>query len=136
MENIYEQLIEKAYEAKENAYVPYSKFPVGAALITESGDIYTGCNVEIASFGATNCAERTALFKAVSDGHKKIEKIAIVSELKDTFPCGICRQVMAEFADEELEIIIGDKNHYVIYTLKDLLPESFTKKQLNLLNKE
>ena len=128
-EDINEKLMKDAEKAKKNAYVPYSKFPVGAALITESGEIYTGCNVESASYGATNCAERTAIFKAVSDGHRKIKKIAIISDLDETYPCGICRQVIAEFSDD-VEIIIGNVDSYKILTLDDLFPHSFTKKDL------
>lgn len=132
-ENI--ELLKKAYDAKKNAYVPYSNFSVGAALITKSGEIYTGCNIESASYGATNCAERTAIFKAVSEGHQKIRKIAIVSNSADTYPCGICRQVIAEFADD-IEIVIGNLEEYKIYSLEDLLPHSFTKKDLGIVNKE
>lgn len=134
-EKEYRELLEKAYEAKEAAYVPYSNFAVGAALITETGEIYTGCNIESASYGATNCAERTAIFKAVSEGHRSIKRIAIVSDIDETYPCGICRQVIAEFADD-VEIIIGNHDDYKIFHLEDLLPHSFTKKELDLLNKE
>jgi cytidine deaminase len=129
-DTIYRRLIDLAYEAKERAYVPYSHFPVGAALMTSTGEIYTGCNIEIASYGATNCAERTAIFKAVSDGHTQIQKIAIVSNIDGTYPCGICRQVIAEFADE-IEIIIGNHETYKVYSLEDLLPHAFTKKELD-----
>ena len=124
-------LIAKAYEAMAHAYVPYSGFPVGAALITEDGTLYTGCNIEVASYGATNCAERTAIFKAVSEGHRKISRIAIFSELEETFPCGICRQVLAEFSDK-IEIIIGTEESYKVYAMTDLLPHSFTKAELDL----
>lgn len=92
------ELINSAKKAMENAYVPYSKFQVGAALLTKDGKVYTGCNIENSSYGATNCAERTAIFKAVSEGEREFEAIAIVSSSNDvTYPCGICRQVMAEF---------------------------------------
>jgi cytidine deaminase, homotetrameric len=117
-----------ARKAMETAYVPYSKFRVGAALLTSSGKVYTGCNVEIASFGATNCAERTAIFKAVSEeGRIKIEKIAIASDDEDyIYPCGICRQVMAEFADDEMELICTRKNgEYKKMRFGDLLPNAF-----------
>jgi cytidine deaminase len=134
-EDINKKLMQEAEKAKENAYVPYSNFAVGAALITESGDIYTGCNVESASYGATNCAERTAIFKAVSDGHRKIKKIAIVSDLDETYPCGICRQVIAEFSDD-VEIIIGNAGSYKILTLDDLFPHSFTKKDLESIERK
>ena len=122
------ELIGHASKAAGNAYVPYSKFKVGAALLTKTGNIYTGCNVEIASFGATNCAERTAVWKAVSEeGRINIEKIAIVSDDDDyIYPCGICRQVMAEFADDDMEVICTKKNgEYKIVRFGDLLPNAF-----------
>ncbi len=123
----YEQLIQKAYEAMEFSYSPYSNFKVGAALLTESGRVYTGCNVEIASFGATNCAERTAIFKAISEGEKAFKAIAIVSSSKDyTFPCGICRQVIVEFG-KDIDIIVAKDYDYVVYKIDDLLPKSFTQ---------
>ena len=106
----YKLLLEKAYEGRKNAYAPYSKFKVGAAVLMENGKIYTGCNIENASYGATNCAERTAIFKAISEGNRKICAIAIVgADDEYTYPCGICRQVIAEFADENTEIILGKK---------------------------
>ena len=112
----YDEIIKKAIEARENAYVPYSKFKVGAALLTEDDTIYTGCNIENASYGATNCAERTAIFKAISEGHKKIKAIAVVGSFEEyTYPCGICRQVISEFANGNIDIIIvKDKNNYEI----------------------
>ncbi len=122
------ELIKAANETKKNAYVPYSKFNVGAALLTKSGNVYTGCNVEIASFGATNCAERTAVFKAVSEeGKMEIDKIAIVSNLDDyIYPCGICRQVLAEFANDEMEIICTKKDgSYKTIKLGEILPNAF-----------
>ena len=128
------KLLELAEKAKENAYVPYSKFKVGAALLTKSGKVYTGCNVEVASFGATNCAERTAIFKAISEGETEFEKIAVASSNDDeTFPCGICRQVIVEFS-KDLKIILGSgstsKNIIKEYTIDDLLPHSFTSDDL------
>jgi len=126
----YKQLVEKAFEAMEFAYAPYSEFKVGAALLTKSGKVYTGCNVEIASFGATNCAERTAIFKAISEGEKEYEAIAVVSSTLDTtYPCGICRQVIVEFAPG-IDIIMGRKDGYTVLTMDDLLPHSFTPKDL------
>ncbi|MBB6217917.1 cytidine deaminase [Anaerosolibacter carboniphilus] len=121
------ELLQKAIEAKEKAYVPYSKFPVGAALLTKSGKVFTGCNIECASFGGTNCAERTALFKAISEGEKEIEAIAVVSDNEDyTFPCGICRQVILEFG-REIKIILGNKKGQIqVFTIEDLLPKSFS----------
>ena len=94
-------LIKLAQKAAQNAYAPYSNFKVGAALLCKSGNVYTGCNVENSSYGASNCAERTAVFKAVSEGERDFVKIAIVSERDGlTFPCGICRQVLSEFMPE------------------------------------
>lgn len=125
-DNINEKLVAAAYEAMEYAYVPYSDFRVGASLITKEGRIYSGCNIENASYGATVCAERAAIFKAVSEGSRCIERIAIVSSShKKTPPCGICRQVMSEFMPKDGLIILADKNGIETYTLKELLPESF-----------
>jgi cytidine deaminase len=121
------QLVEFAMKVKENAYVPYSNFRVGAALLTKSGKVYTGCNVENASFGATNCAERTAIFKAVSEGEREFSAIAINGDMESfTFPCGICRQVMLEFS-KDLIIYLSNKNgDYRKYSIQDLLPGGFT----------
>jgi cytidine deaminase len=122
------QLVEAAKKALETAYVPYSKFRVGAAILTKSGKVYTGCNVEIASFGATNCAERTGIFKAVSEeGKIEIVKIAIASDDEDyIYPCGICRQVMAEFADDDMQLICSKKNgEYKTIRFGDILPNAF-----------
>jgi len=123
----YTELLSTADKAMENAYAPYSHFKVGAALLCSDGTVFTGCNIENATYGATNCAERTAIFKAVSEGHRDFEAIAIVSSGGDeTFPCGICRQVMAEFAPG-LKIILRDKNgNETIYQLSELLPKSFS----------
>jgi cytidine deaminase len=128
----YRLLVSKALEARENAYVPYSNFKVGAAILTEDNNIYTGCNIENASYGATNCAERTAIFKAISEGHKQIKAIAIVGvENEYTYPCGICRQVIAEFASEDIKIIIAkNKNEYIVKELEEVLPGAFTKGDL------
>lgn len=130
MEN--KELVIEALKAKEKAYVPYSKFRVGAALLTEDGRVYSGCNIENASYGATNCAERTAIFKAVSEGATKIKKIAIVGDaLGYTYPCGICRQVILEFAAEDIEIILGkDENDFLVKSMEEILPGAFTKKDL------
>ena len=122
------QLINSAQKAMQKAYAPYSKFRVGAALLTKSGNVYTGCNIEIASFGATNCAERTAIWKAVSEeGKINIEKLAIVSDDEDyIYPCGICRQVMAEFAQDAMELICTKKNgEYKTIRFGDILPNAF-----------
>jgi len=128
----YEKLVSQALQARKNAYVPYSNFKVGAAVLTEDGKIYTGCNIENASYGATNCAERTAIFKAVSEGYKTIKAIAIVGVQNDyTYPCGICRQVIAEFATADTKIILGkNENEYLVKTLEEILPGAFTKKDL------
>lgn len=130
------KLIELALKARLNSYSPYSNYSVGAALITDSDKVFTGCNIENSSYGATNCAERTTIFKAVSEGEKRIKMIAIVGGPHDddpdnlsgyAYPCGICRQVMREFADpNELKVIIAKSiNEYKEFTLNELLPESF-----------
>ena len=127
-----EELIKAAMEAKEHAYVPYSHFRVGAALLTKSGKVYQGCNIENAGYSPTNCAERTAFFKAVSEGVKEFDAICIVGGKGGVVteyapPCGVCRQVMMEFCDPEtFQIILAtDLEHYDIYTLKELLPLGF-----------
>ncbi|WP_129596782.1 cytidine deaminase [Anaerophilus nitritogenes] len=121
-------LFQMAVEARKKAYVPYSKFRVGAALLTHNGRIYTGCNIECASFGATNCAERTAIFKAISEGNKDFEAIAIASDNEDyTFPCGICRQVIFEFG-KNIKIIVGKSSENLkVMTIEELLPNGFSK---------
>ena len=134
---IAEILLTEALEAQKYSFSPYSSFQVGAALQTKDGKIYRGCNVENVSFGATNCAERTAFFKAVSEGYREFSAIAIVGNQKGTTrdkgdyctPCGICRQVMAEFCDlDNFEVILGNSpTDYKVYTLKELLPLTFTK---------
>ena len=129
-------LLKLAEEVRKNAYVPYSEFKVGAALLTKSGKVYTGCNVECASIGATNCAEGTAIFKAISEGDREFEAIAIASSNSEknepTYPCGICRQVIAEFViDEKIPvIIIKNKNDYIVKTFEEILPGVFSKKDL------
>ncbi|MDT8715321.1 cytidine deaminase [Clostridium sp. 19966] len=128
----YSFLIKEALEIREKAYVPYSKFKVGAAVLTRDDKIFAGCNIENASFGATNCAERTAIFKAVSEGSTEIKAIAVVGDLNDyTYPCGICRQVIAEFSQEDTEIIVAkNETEYKIFKLKDILPGAFTKNDI------
>jgi len=125
-------LILQAVRAKSNAYAPYSNFYVGASVLTEDNSIYTGCNIENASYGATNCAERTAIFNAVTNGHKYIKAICVMGDENNyTFPCGICRQVIAEFSDDKTQIIIAkNENEYIIKSLKEILPEAFTRKNL------
>ena len=126
------EIIALALQAREKAYAPYSKFHVGACLETESGKLYAGCNVENASYGATNCAERTAFFKAVSEGERSFKRIVIVGgskgkELEICPPCGICLQVMLEFCNpEEFEVILAvSEQEYEVHLLKELLPMGF-----------
>jgi cytidine deaminase len=124
-------LVEEALRAKENAYAPYSKFRVGAALLTCDGQVFTGCNIENASFGATNCAERTAIFKAVSEGRREFTAIAIASDSRHlTYPCGICRQVMAEFNPEVRIIVANREGESRTFSLIELLPHSFTSRDM------
>ena len=121
------ELLELADKAMKNAYAPYSGFSVGAALLCPDGTVYTGCNVENASYGAANCAERTAVFKAVSEGHRDFSAIAIVSSGGgETYPCGICRQVMAEFAPNLRVILRNSENEIVSYNFKDIMPYIFS----------
>lgn len=127
-----EKLIDTAIKQLKFSYTPYSNFKVGAALLTKSGKIYTGCNIENASYTPTNCAERTAFFKAVSEGVRDFQAICIVGG-KDgklteyTAPCGVCRQVMIEFCNPKtFQIILAvDKERYEIYTLEELMPLGF-----------
>lgn len=129
--NQYKALLEKAHEAQEKAYVPYSKFKVGAAILTKSGKIYTGCNIENASYGATNCAERTAIFKAVSEGELEIAAIAIVGGHNEfTYPCGICRQVISEFMSEGDFIFENAKGEMKVIPFGEMFPYTFTKADL------
>lgn len=126
-----EDIIRKAMQARKKSYAPYSKFYVGACLETEDGTLYSGCNIENASFPATNCAERTAIFKAISEGKKEFRRIVIVGggECIDAYcpPCGICLQVMMEFCNPEtFEIILAkSEEEYQKYLLKELLPKGF-----------
>lgn len=134
--DIIEKLIEQATLAREKSYAPYSNYKVGAALLTSDGKVYTGCNVENASYGATNCAERTAFFKAVSEGITDFSAIAVVGgEDSDAitdvfpdyaFPCGVCRQVMKEFCTNDFVIIVAKSiNDYKQFLFADLLPYGF-----------
>jgi len=130
MKEKYNELIAVAKTAAEKAYAPYSNFSVGAALLTKSGKIYHGCNIENSSFSVTNCAERTALFSAVADGEREFEAIAIVGGkngnlCEPCFPCGVCRQALSEFSDGDMRVIIAFGDSFKEYTLKDLLPEAF-----------
>lgn len=127
-----QELVQSALTAREQAYAPYSNYQVGAALLTEDGKIFTGCNIENASYGATNCAERTAFFKAISVGERRFTALAIAGGLENkpvssyAFPCGICRQVMQEFCSPDFRVFIVKKyNDFQVYTLEQLLPFGF-----------
>ena len=124
------ELINQALEILKNSYSPYSDFKVGAALLTESGKIYSGVNVENAAFSATTCAERTAFVKAVSEGENKFSAIAVVGGKKGNItdycsPCGVCRQIMAEFCSKDFKIILFNGNTIKIHSLGELLPSGF-----------
>ena len=131
-EETIKDLITKAIKMLEYSYVPYSHFHVGAALLANNGTIYTGCNIENAAYGPSNCAERTAVFKAVSEGVKEFEAIAVVGgsdgKIKDFCPpCGVCRQVLAEFCTRDFKVILAKSiDEYKVFTLEQLLPESFS----------
>ena len=126
------ELMDMAKEAMKSAYAPYSHFSVGAAVETDDGEVYCGCNIENSSYGATNCAERTAIFKAVSEGYRSITRIAICdSNNSFAWPCGICRQVMSEFAVEDFYVILEDNGKISNFSLKELLPNSFSSKDMN-----
>lgn len=125
------RLLQEAETARQQAYVPYSRFRVGAALVTASGRIVRGCNIENASFGLTNCAERTALFTAVAAGEKDVEAMAVVADTEDlTTPCGACRQVLVELAPRARVIIGNLKGDVMVTTSRDLLPGAFTTDEL------
>jgi cytidine deaminase len=123
-------LIDQATAAREKAYVPYSELPVGAAILTASGAVYTGCNIEIASYGATSCGERTAAFKAVSEGEREFRAIAVVTS-NGAAPCGICRQVLYEFGPD-MTVIMADPEGVITWEgpLTDLLPYGFGPQKL------
>ncbi len=128
MEIDYKLLMDKAKEASENSYSPFSRFAVGAAVVTSSGNVYKGCNVENSSFGLTNCAERTAIFKAVSEGEKEILAVAIYSPNADScYPCGACRQVLYEFQpdDYEIDVVTENLGELEIKKLSYFLPNGF-----------
>lgn len=126
------ELIELAKKASENSYSPYSRFRVGAALLCEDGEVFTGCNVENSSYGAACCAERTALFTAAARGKRRFTKIAVAGTGDGTFskltqPCGICRQVLSEFCGGKFEVVLTDKDGLRTLTLSELLPYPFEK---------
>ncbi len=131
------ELIKKALDMRNFSYTPYSHFKVGAAILAQNGNVYTGCNIENASFTPSNCAERTAFFKAVSEGVKEFSAIAIVggpedaTELEYCPPCGVCRQVMSEFCRDDFTIIVAKSvDEYKTYTLSENLPDRFGPKDL------
>ena len=132
---LYARLMASAVAAREYAYSPYSGYRVGAALLGDDGRIYTGCNIENAGYSPTNCAERTAVFKAVSEGVREFTAIAVVGGTGDSIdpactPCGVCRQVLAEFCAADMPVILGTPENLRVLTLGDLLPFAFTKKNL------
>jgi cytidine deaminase len=128
-EEIAQDLVRQAIEARKRAYVPYSRFPVGASLLTRSGKIYTGCNVENASYGLTVCAERVAIWKAVSEGETEFSALAVATNIGGS-PCGACRQVMAEFAPD-MPVLIADLSGQITpLSVADLLPLAFTPQHL------
>ena len=129
------ELMRLAEEARKLSYCPYSHFAVGAALLTKSGKVYIGCNIESASYTPTNCAERTAVFKAVSEGEREFATIAIIGapegeKGKFCAPCGVCRQVLREFCSLDFRILLGTTEEVQAYTLNDLLPASFSPADL------
>ncbi len=130
------ELIKIAIKSIDNSYAPYSHFSVGAALLCKNGKVFSGCNIENSSFSATNCAERTAFFKAISEGERAFQKIAIIAYKNGEFtdyvsPCGVCRQVMSEFCDGDFEVIMAKSvTDYKICKLSDLLPMSFSSDNL------
>lgn len=130
--NLKEKLFKEAKKAQKNAYVPYSEFPLGAAVLTEDGSIYSGTNIENSAYGLTNCAERSAIFSAVSSGNRKIKALLLVSSTESPVtPCGSCRQVINEFADGEIEIIMmtGDGKELSMSN-QELLPGAFSNKSM------
>lgn len=131
------KLLELAVKAREKAYTPYSKFKVGASLLTEDGTVFLGCNIENASYGLSNCAERTAIFKAISEGAARFKKMAVVADTEGPVaPCGACRQVMAEFFSPDMEVILSNVNGQTVKkTVAELLPGAFTQEDLNEQNR-
>ena len=129
LEETLDKLIDAASDATENSYSPYSSFPVGAAVLTESGRIYSGTNIENASYGASVCAERVAIFKAVSEGETRITAIAIYTNAANlAFPCGMCLQVMSEFC-EDIPVILASDTLVRVYQLSELLPHRFGEQE-------
>ena len=123
--------MELAIEARKNSYSPYSNFPIGAALLCKNGEIYTGTNVENVSYGLTNCAERTAIFKAVSEGVREFDTMVVVADTERPIPpCGACRQVILEFGEDIQLVLANLKGDYQEYQIKDLLPGAFNRKDM------
>ena len=122
-----QQIIAEAKDARNQAYVPYSRFPVGAVLITADGEIYKGCNIENASYGLTNCAERTAIFKAVSEGKRRFQLLVVIADTdRPVPPCGACRQVISEFCNEDMEVVLTNlRGEIQKTTVGELLPGAF-----------
>jgi len=125
----WDTLIQQAIRARDNAYAPYSKYKVGAALLTADGKVFLGCNVENASYGPSMCAERVAVFKAVSEGYKEFQAIAVATVNGGT-PCGVCRQVLREFAPNLVVVVSDVESNYQVFTLSDLLPHGFGPEHL------
>jgi len=128
------ELMDAAVKARERAYVPYSKFKVGAALLDRQGRVFSGCNIENAAYSPSNCAERTAIFKAISEGSTKFSAIAVVAGSPDVVtPCGVCRQVMAEFFDPDTVVYLGNLAGKIVETtLEKLLPDAFSAKDMRM----
>ncbi len=132
------ELVKLAFSAMQMAYAPYSGYKVGAALLSKSGKVYSGCNIESASYSPTNCAERTAFFKAISEGDREFSKIAVVGGKDGVvntlfMPCGVCRQVMAEFCDDDFEIIVAEStDNFKVFKLPELLPFGFSKSNIDV----
>ncbi|MFK8793069.1 cytidine deaminase [Planococcus plakortidis] len=133
-----QQLTEQAIAARGNAYVPYSKFPVGAALLSRDGKVYTGCNIENAGYSLTNCAERTAVFKAVSEGVKQFDALAVAADTKGPVaPCGACRQVLVEFCAPDMPVYLTNLEGAVSETtIAELLPGAFTTEDLDYASRK
>ncbi|MBQ2934113.1 MAG: cytidine deaminase [Clostridia bacterium] len=130
------ELVKAAFAAMQKAYAPYSGYKVGAALLSKSGTVYSGCNVENASYSPTNCAERTAFFKAISEGEREFSAIAVVGGKDGVvtnlfMPCGVCRQVMAEFCDADFKVLVArSEDDFSEFTLLELLPSGFSKNNM------
>ncbi len=127
-----ERLVRAALAAREKAYVPYSNFPIGAALLTKDGQIFSGCNIENASYGLTNCAERTAIFKAISAGHHELKMMVVIADTARPIPpCGACRQVIFEFGEDITVVMRNLQGDSVQYQSRELLPAAFNRRDLD-----